>query len=228
MLLVDQIVQKAERAVRQLAADPNIGRFVDTKLPVPRPFHGTGEIRLFIIGQDPTVRRAESRKTITTTLNLDRGGSLRTYLDRLCSDLGLDLDENVYASNACKGFFTEPPTSIDTCDVLAESAPVWLPLLQEELDHFPDAVVISLGQPILTVLVQPGKPTEMKRYWGYHPDWKRKGKFQEMHAIQAVDSTMGRTIYPFVHQPTMRGPRAAFYRRRRDEYIQFIRQQSGL
>lgn len=228
MPLVDEIVKKAELAVQQLAADTTVGMFVDTLLPVPKPFMGSGDIRLVIIGQDPTVQRAESRKTITTVLNLNKAGSLRRYLDRLCTDLGLDLDEHVYASNAAKGFFTQPPTSIDTCDVLPGSAPVWLPLLREELDHFPDALVLSLGQPVIKMLVQPGQPTEMKHYWGYHSDWKRKGTFQEMRPIQAEDSTVGRTIFPFVHEPTMRGARAAFYRQRRDEYIQFIRRESGL
>ena len=228
MQLVDRIVKKAEQAVQQLAADPSIGQYVDATLPVPKPFLRSEDIRLVVIGQDPTVRRAESRASITTVLNLDRGGSLRAYLDRLCTDLGLNLNEHVYATNACKGFFTEPPTAIDTCDVLTESANVWLPLLREELAHFPEAVVLSLGQPVLAMLVRPGQPTEMKHYWGYHRDWKREGTFQKMRLIQAEDSTVGRTIFSFVHEPTMRGARAEFYRQRRDQYIQFIRRESGL
>ena len=33
------------------------------------------DIRLLIIGRDPTVREIESRKKITSTLNLDKAGS---------------------------------------------------------------------------------------------------------------------------------------------------------
>jgi hypothetical protein len=107
--------------------------------------------------------------------------------------------------------------------VLEAGAPVWLPVLQRELDAFPRATIVSLGEPVLAMLVRPDAYRSMKCYWGYHVRWK-DGQRTPMRAISAEESTVGRSIFPFVHQPTLRGIRAAFYRARRPEYIAFIRQ----
>jgi uracil-DNA glycosylase len=214
-------------AVRQtVCKHPVVGRFVEVAHPIPHPFVGTGDIRLVIIGQDPTVQRSESRAAITTVLNLDRGGSLRAYLANLCRDLGIDLDQHVYATNACKCFFTDPPTTIvkrDGVDVLAESANLWLPLLVEELAHFPDAFIISLGEPVLVMLTRPEHWRPMREYWGYDRRW-RAGVHLPMHAIDAEEGTVGRRIFPIVHEPTQRGRRTAFYREQRQAYLAFIRE----
>jgi hypothetical protein len=134
-----------------------------------------GDIRLVIIGQDPTVQREKSRAAIATTLNLDRRGSLRTFLEALCADLNLALDLNVYATNAAKGFFKRPPTSIQEVNVLLESAPIWVPILQMELDRFPDAAILSLGEPVLTVLAR-DRALAMKDFWGYQRGWKTESQ----------------------------------------------------
>src|SRR5205085_1285588 len=118
-------------------------------------------------------------------LNLNRGGSLRTYMVNLCHDLHIDLDQHVYATNACKCFFTEKPTTIrnrDGVDVLAETAHFWLPLLADELAHFPNAFIISLGQPVLEMLIQPEYLRPMGTYWGYDPRWG-EGIHLPMYAI---------------------------------------------
>ena len=73
---------------------------------------GHGGIQLVVLGQDPTVKNAEARGRITTVLNLDKPGSLRSYLQRVCAGLGARLDENVYATNVIKNFFTMPPTTV--------------------------------------------------------------------------------------------------------------------
>jgi len=218
---LEDIVAKASAARDELARQPQIGPFVDRSLPIPRPYAGYGDIKLVIIGQDPTVQRAEERAGIRTVLNLDKRGGLLRYLAGVCQDLGVSLKENVYATNACKCFFTRPPTAIVDVDVLALSAPLWLPILRAELAQFPDALVTSLGQPVLSMLVRDGYSREMKDYWGYHPHWKA-GERKPMHAIEPAESTVGRRIFPFVHQPTLRGARAAFYRERRGEYIAFM------
>jgi uracil-DNA glycosylase len=218
-------------AVRETARmHPIVGRFVDIARPIPGPFMGTGGIRLVIIGQDPTVERTESRNKVTMVLNLNRGPNLRAYLVNLCQDLGLDLDQHVYATNACKCFFTDRPKIIverDKVDVLAETAYLWLPLLMDELAHFPDAFIISLGQPVLAMLTRPEHWRPMGAYWGYNPRW-REGIHLPMYAMTAEESTIGRCIFPVVHESMRRGRSNAFYRERWRAYIAFIREASGL
>lgn len=160
-------------------------------------------------------------------LNLDKGGGLLRYIASLCNDLGMSLRDEVYATNACKNFWIRPPTAIQGVDVLALSAPFWLALLRAELDNLPDATLISLGQPVLSMLVRDGSRRPMRDYWGYHPRW-RAGEMHPMQAIEPDESTVGRRIFPFVHQPSLRGGRAAFYRARWAEYVEFVRSASDL
>ena len=224
-LFVRAIHRRAEEAHRQLAGSASIGKYIDMSLALPMPFVGSGEIRLVIVGQDPTIQNAAKRTKIQTVLNLDKPNALRKFIERLCSDLGLHLDEHVYATNAAKGFFTQPPTTIKKnarLDVLAESRFAWGPILREELQQFPAAAVISLGEPVLAMLADADAP-KMKSFWGYDKDWKN-GKFVQPTKLAAAQSTVGRDIYPFVHQPSMR---KAFYKQRRDEYIRFIRREAG-
>jgi uracil-DNA glycosylase len=224
-LFVRAIQRRAEEAHRQLAGSASIGKYIDTSLPLPMPFVGSGEIRLVIVGQDPTIQNAATRTKIKTVLNLDKPNSLRKFIERLCSDLGLQLDQHVYATNAAKGFFTQPPTVIkknDRLDVLAESRTAWGPILREELERFPAAAVISLGEPVLVVLSN--NAPKMRAFWGYDKDWKN-GKFVPPAKLPAAQNIVGRDIFPFVHQPSMR---KAFYKLRWDEYIRFIRREAGL
>ncbi len=224
---VESILARARTARGQILQDAVVGRYIDRDMPyIPRPYVGTGDIRLIIVGQDPTVQRAKRRASIQTVLTLDEKNSqLSRFLGELCNDLGLSLSEHVYATNACKCFFTSPPTTIhrdDDVSVLEASAPAWLPILRDELAAFPRAAVISLGQPVLAMLVRPEHCREMKHYWGYHRQWK-DGKRTPMCPILSEQSTVSRQIFPFVHQPTQRGNRTEFYRQRRAEYIEFIK-----
>lgn len=213
-------------ALSELKQLERVRHLVNWDLPLPQPYLGTGEIRLVIIGQDPTVQQEQQRQAIKTVLNLDKRGALLVYLAQLCRDLGLSLD-NVYATNACKNFFIKPPTAITELDVLEASAPVWLPVLRAELAQFPEALVISLGQPVLSMLVKPGFSRQMRDYWGYHRRW-REGYSTPMHPIATEESTVDRMIFPFVHQPTIRSQRAEFYRVKRGEYLDFIRQRASV
>lgn len=222
---VEQILTKSEAALSQLERLVAVRPFVDWDLPIPQPYLGSGEIRLILIGQDPTVQREGSQRAVQTVLNLDKPGALRTYLEDLCHDLGLSLAKNVYATNACKNFFVRRPTTIkkvEGVDILEASAPVWLPILKRELARFLEATVISLGEPVLSILVRPGFPREVKYYWGYQEDWQL-GKCTPMRPIAADASTVGRVIFPCVHWHSPR-----FFRVKRSEYIAFIRGQSGL
>lgn len=225
-LFVRAIQTRAQEAHRQLADSACIGKYIDTSLPLPMPFVGRGEIRLVIVGQDPTIQNAAMRSKIKTVLNLDKPNSLRKFIERICSDLGLHLDEHVYATNAAKGFFTQPPTAIkkdDRFDVLAESRSVWGPILREELQRFPAAAVISLGEPVLVMLSNNNAP-KMRSFWGYDKDWQN-GKFAQPTKFATAQNIVGRDIFPFVHQPSMR---KAFYKQRWGEYIRFIRREAGL
>ncbi|GMV42235.1 MAG: hypothetical protein AMXMBFR64_39510 [Myxococcales bacterium] len=230
MELTNLIVADAASVQQQLFDDTRFAGLIEGTTTIPRPFVGGGPVRVVIIGQDPTVQRASSRASVRTVLNLDRKGSLRTFIERVCSDLGIDLDANVYATNLAKGFFSDPPTTIlkrTGRDVLVETAPAWLPLLRRELDAFPEAVVISLGEPVLKALIKPEHPQEMKHYWGWRDGWKRRGP-KPCVMLDSDHSTIGRRFFPFVHQPTMTGTRTEFYRWRWPDYTAFIRASSGL
>jgi uracil-DNA glycosylase len=225
---IDTIMLESIAAATRLQSIGVIQPFLDLSLGLPEPYLGSGPIRLIIIGQDPTVQREDSRQSVHTVLNLDRHGSLTGYLEDLCQKLGLSLAENVYATNVCKNFFTRPPIAIrrdSGIDVLEASAGVWLPVLKSELAHFPHATILSLGQPVLSMLVRPGFNRTMRYYWGYHKLW-RQGEREPLRFISVEASTVDRVIFPFVHEPTQRGRRAEFYRIRRNEYIQFILEQS--
>ncbi len=225
------ILEQANAARLELKNDPLIGRYIDDRLPIPKPYVGSGTIRLVIIGQDPTVQREASRAAINTVLNLDKPGwALHSFLDDICRRLGLSIDAQVYATNAAKSFYTNPPTTIkkeEGIDVLdAARCEAWLKVLRTELAEFPDAVVISLGQPLLSMLVRPGFPREVGYYWGYRKDkdW-RNGDIASMSTISPEASTVGRQIAPFSHQPSLRGRSGQFYRARKDAYIDFVRMQ---
>jgi hypothetical protein len=73
------------------------------------------------------------------------------------------------------------------------------------------------------MLTQPEYRHPMRKYWGYHRRW-REGIYLPMHAIDAGESTIGRRIFPLVHEPTQRGRRTVFYRERRQAYLAFIRE----
>jgi uracil-DNA glycosylase len=169
---VESIVQVSLEARNRLAQDSVLNKYIDWDLPCPRPFLGPGyrgKIKLVIIGQDPTVQNTKSRAQISTVLNLNKDGSLRRYLSGICSDLGLELDADVYATNLCKCFFKSPPTTIEkqeNINVLTRSISEWLPILEQELAKFPDALVISLGEPLLSTLVRTGYPQQVGYYWG--------------------------------------------------------------
>lgn len=226
---VDELMTASYPALRRLEEIQVLRPYLNLSLPLPRPYLGSGKIRLVVIGQDPTVQREASRQSVHTVLNLDRHGSLTGYLEDLCQELGLSLSENIYATNACKNFFTRPPTTIQRdsgIDVLEASAGVWLPVLKSELANFPHATILSLGQPVLSMLVRPGFDRTMRYYWGYHRLW-RQGEREPLRFISVGASTVDRVIFPFVHEPTERGRRAEFYRIRRGEYIQFILEQSA-
>lgn len=211
---------RAQAILSQLVSDPKLGRFVDPTLGIPEVAHGTGDIRLIVLGQDPTVKDARSRARIKTVLNLDVRGSLRAYLWRISEGLGLHLDQHVYATNYLKNFFISPPTQIEEIDVFELFGPIWLPLLQDELALFPQAPVIGLGEPLLAALVYEDASLRVRDYWGYTPGWKSRliGPFRHLESHQ---NRLGRAVFPFPHQPSIS---KSFYKERLASYTAFVRQ----
>jgi uracil-DNA glycosylase len=225
---LDEIMSCSESAL-ELLSRTEIADFVDTRWPLPRPFLGSGDIRLIIVGQDPTIAQEKNRRHMHTVLNLDKKRGMWTYLEQLCLRLELSLAENVYATNACKNFFVLQPKSIKDkydIDVLAASAPVWLPVLKEELAAFPKAMVVSLGEPVLAMLVRKSFSRELKYYWGYDSQWKLGNK-NNMQVVTADQSMIERPFHPFAHHQTWIN-RQGFYHLKFNEYLAYVRHYNSL
>lgn len=183
------------------------------------PYQGNSDIKLVIIGQDPTIRNEEQRKNITCTLNLDKAGSLTRYVEQICEGLGISI-KNVYATNIFKYFYSEPPAK--TFDVLKNHLEPNLRLLSKELSTFPNIPVITLGEPVLKLLSFDEK-VKVREYWGYNPHTgTSNGKFK---LVSANENKLRRTLFPFCHQPSIR---KQFYKDTFDKYINYVKRESGL
>ena len=215
--------QKAQVITAKLVSDPEVGRFVDTALPIPDVYHGGGQIKLIFLGQDPTVKNPTSRGKITMVLNLNRRGGLWNYLVKICKGLQLDLRQHVYATNYFKNFFVMPPTQITEVNVLERSSRLWLPFLLDELTPFAGAPVIALGQPLLSVLINKEVAPLVRDYWGYTSCWK-SGEALPFRYLQPDENHLHRRVFPFPHQPSIR---KEFYKQRMADYITFVGQTMG-
>jgi hypothetical protein len=222
-MIIDASIE-AQTILNRLSTDSRLAKYVDASLGIPRIYCGSGEIRLVVLGQDPTVKNPVARQKIDCALNLNHAGSLRNYLTRIYWDLGLDLEQHVYGTNLYKNFFVNPPTQITEIDIFHAALPYWLPLLKDELAQFPSALVITLGEPILSVLVNGPQKARLRDYWGYVPDWKQ-GNSKSFTFIAADQNILGRVIFPFPHQPSLR---KVLYKDRLRPYISFVKSQSQL
>lgn len=187
-----------------------------------RPYKGNGEIKLVIIGQDPTVRIPKSRENISYTLNLDKKGSaLYKYVKHVCRILDITID-NVYATNLFKYFYTNPPA--DTVTVLRHHLQPNIVLLKDELDSLklPEKCpIITLGEPVLQLLLNEYLPEfqkKMQYYWDYNKNTKSSGGC--FHYVKANDNALTRDFYPINHQPSMK---LEFYRKTIDAYLQYVK-----
>lgn len=175
--------------------------------PIP-PFKGNEEIRLIIIGQDPTVKNIKTRDKINTTLNLDKKGALKIYITDICNALGIGL-ENVYATNVFKYFYTIPPAK--TINVLADHFQPNEELLIEELSLYPNIPIITLGEPVLKLLTD--MKNKVRKYWGYD-----KVGF-------SYTSLYNHMAFPFPHQQTKNKD---FYKNHFDNYLSFVKKQIAI
>ena len=217
----DGLAQSSIEVRARLKSDSRIGLYIDDTLSIPRPFgaRNSSPIKLVVIGQDPTVGSTKTRAKITHALMLnDEKAKLTVFLSSVCAALGIRLGENVYATNLCKCFFTEPPRKVKSPKLIQETGHEWLDILRGELALFPDAAVISLGEPVLDVLLEVTARNRMKWFWGHQPRWKHipQRPFQR---VEPDQSTLGRRFYPFIHINSDFG----FYGARRPDYQQFIR-----
>lgn len=186
---------------------------IDSNLSPVLPFRITNKIKLIIIGQDPTVKIEKSRESIEYTLNLDKAGSLKAYINQICSSLGISF-ENIYASNIFKHFYTYPPER--TMHVLHSHLTANLELLKEELAAYPRVPVITLGLPVLQLLA--GEKSQVRDYWSYNSKTRNcDGKFSY---CLAKENKLGRDIYPFPHQPSIR---KEFYSLNLNNYIKYLK-----
>ena len=189
----------------------------DSLNPIP-PYKVSDEIKLIILGQDPTVKIPTSRKNIKITLNMDKKGTLRNYLSKICSGLGIAY-ENVYATNVIKYFYKEPPAK--TPNVLVAHLRTNLDLLVKELKDYKHIPIIALGQPVLQLLTD--SENEVKNYWSYNKKTKKTdGVFDY---CKAKDNELVRDFFPFPHQPSLR---KEFYKNTLDDYIMFVKNKSSI
>lgn len=205
------IVLESNKVVEKILLTPELKDFVDGNLPLPKVYKGKADIKLIVLGQDPTVKNAVSRKNIQTVLNLDKAGALRSYLTDVCSKLNLTLD-HVYATNLLKNFFIAPPTTITEINIFKQFLPVWLPILKIELSQYPNVPVISLGEPLLEVIVKEGVKRKVREYWNYDND-------ASYSFLKSEDNILNRDVFPFPHQPSTR---FNFYKENMSSYIQFL------
>lgn len=183
------------------------------------PYNKDGkDIKLIIIGQDPTIRNVERRKGITTTLNLDKSGALRRYVEEICDGLNISLS-NVYATNVFKYFYTIPPAQ--TFEVLEKHFSQNLVLLEKELSNYPNCPIITLGEPVLNLLVN--KNAKVRDYWGY--DAKTHKSTKAFKCVLPEDNKLNRLIFPFCHQPSIRKD---FYKDNLNRYAGFVKEKSKM
>ncbi len=204
-----------------IAGDSDLFRYVDLNLSIPNVYRGKGDIKLIVLGQDPTVKDKSARAAIKTVLNLDKEGNLHHYITRICNELGLSLEQNIYATNYLKNFFNKPPTQFTTIDIFESFSRYWLPLLREELEEFPKIPVITLGEPLLSAIVRGNASPHIRDYWGYQSNWE-SGERGDFKYLEPADNIINRVILPFPHQPSLG---KQFYSDRFNDYMAFINEQ---
>lgn len=209
-------VESIVASLEDVKENPVVGGYVP-------PYIGGGEIKLVIIGQDPTVRKPESRSKITCTLNLDKKGALRSYVEKICECLCISM-KNVYATNLFKYFYTVPPAS--NLRILKNHLPKNLELLNKEISDLNisiDCPIVTLGEPVLRLLLEEnivlGKEKKVRYYWDYNSTTKSSDR--NFRFVDESKNVLSLKFYPFCHQPSMR---KQFYKNCLIDYISFLKE----
>lgn len=213
-----QLSQSTKKITQELYTS-SLGHYIDMSLTAPLPFRGVGEIRLVVLGQDPTIQNAKYRSYIRTTLLLDQPGHLKNYLQRICKGLGIELESNVYATNLLKNFFITPPDQIRKKhpEFSQQISSYWIPLLREEISVFPNIPILTLGEPVINCLMKKKRWLLIRNYWGYEGPGNYNEDFK---MIMPEDNILERIIFPFPH---IHGLQKRFYSTQMDKYIDYIK-----
>lgn len=210
--------EKLQQLHLLLQNEENLSRDIDFSLDFIPPYsnaQNTKDIKLIILGQDPTVRNVDSRKRIKRTLNLDKPGSLRNYIKLICNQLDINLESQVYATNLYKCFFHQPPA--DHPQILINHREQWLNFLKEELSVFNDTIaIITLGEPLVKQLVT-SKHKKVSYYWDYIGNSISNKEFKK---VEKSDNLLNRIIFPLAHQPSW--SRKIFYKNYLADYLSFL------
>ena len=215
----NELAIESRKVIAKLARS-EIGSYIDTSLTPPDPFRGSGKIRLIVLGQDPTVQNPEYKKKVKVVLLLNQPGRLRTYLGKICKGLDIDVDENVYATNLLKNFFTVPPDTMRKEDPLffRKAADHWIPLLREEIEEFENVPILPLGEPVLNCLTKSPDRVLIRNDWGYEGPGQYGGDFGY---IKPSENVLGRVVFPFPHLPGL--TKKIYGRQRMDGYLAFMK-----
>lgn len=193
--------------------------YIDSSLVPLKPFQGSGEIKLIVLGQDPTVHDRDYKKRLKVTLLLNQPGRLRRYIEDICKGLDIVLDENVYATNILKNFFIVPPDTLHKSNpnFFQQAAEYWIPLLREEIEKYKNVPILSLGQPVLNCLMKTPNQVLIRNYWGF----ERKGQYgSNFGYIEPIKNVISRVIFPFPHLP---GRKHKIYQQQYKGYLAFIK-----
>jgi len=210
---------KIQGTIEKLA-NSELSSYIDSSLTPPDPFRGNGEIKLIVLGQDPTVQNPKYRKEVKVTLLLNQPGGLRTYLGKVCKGLDIQLDENIYATNLLKNFFKVPPDSLRAEDpeFFKKAADYWIPLFREEIEEFENVPILPLGEPVLNCLTTKPDWELIRYYWGY----EGPGKYgQNFSCIKPSGNVLERVIFPFPHLP---GLSHKIYQQQMEGYLEFMKE----
>ena len=202
---INDIIDEVVKIRLELPDDP--ANPIDFDLSPVKPYIGDEEIKLIIIGQDPTIRNIQRRKYINTTLNLDKNGALKTYVENICRELDISI-QNVYATNIFKYFYSIPPA--DTPDVLIKHKTQNIELLRKEIECYKDSPIITLGEPVLRLITNEGE--KVRNYWNFQ---ERGYKY-----LSPDNNILRRYIFPFPHQPSMR---KLLYNSNFKDYIKYMK-----
>lgn len=213
-----KIVVKEASAIREkLLKTPAYRKDLDLNIKtIPSPKIGTDEIKLIIIGQDPTIRNPDARINIKTVLNLDKRGVLYHYINNIVEEIGYEIEKNVYATNLFKCFFKYTPAN--NVNILTKHLPYWLPLLKQEVSLFPNAKIITLGEPVMNQLIYKGQK-KVREYWAYIG--RTKANIKAFKSIKVDCNFLNHKIFPFPHIHT--GTGNEFYQKYMQDYIRFLK-----
>ena len=215
----NELLIEVQKVINKLARS-EISSYIDTSLTPPAPFRGKGEIKLIVLGQDPTVHNPKHRKKLKVILLLNQPGRLRTYLGKVCKALDIELDENIYATNLLKNFFTVPPDTMRKKDpqFFRKAADHWIPLLREEIEEFENVPILPLGEPVLNCLTKSPDRVLIRNYWGYEGPAQYGRNFSY---IKPIENILSRVVFPFPHLP---GRSHKIYQQQFDSYLTFMKE----